>query len=270
VSARSEARRAARSDEVEWLGRAGLVAKGLSYMLVVVLALLVAFGEENGKATDRHGALQTIGEHPLGKAVLILLAVGFAGYAIWRFADALFDRGASGDDASGLAKRAGEFARGLLYAGLCALTVSIILGASGESGNEKKEAARVMDYWGGRWLVAAVGAAVLAAGLYNGWRAASCGFMDDLKTRQMNDGEHRLYRAVGVVGHVARGIVFCLVGWFLLKTAWQFDAKEAVGIDGALCKVARSDNGRLWLGAVAAGLGAYGLFCLVQARYRRV
>jgi hypothetical protein len=270
MSVRTEARRAARGEEVEWLGRAGLVAKGVSYMLVAVLALLVAFGDRNGKATDRHGALQTIGDHPLGKAVLIVLAIGFAGYAIWRLADAIFDRRAKGDDAPGLAQRAGAFARALLYAVLCAVTVSIILGTSGESANEQKEAARVMDYWGGRWLVAAVGAGVLAAGLYNGWRAASCGFMDDLKTREMNNGERKLYRAVGVVGHVARGIVFCLVGWFLLKTAWQFDAKEAVGIDGALRKVARSDNGRVWLGAVAAGLGAYGLFCLVQARYRRV
>lgn len=238
-------------------------------MLVGLLALLVAFGEGHGKTTDRKGALQTIGSHPVGKVVLIALAAGFAGYALWRFADAIFDRRVKGDDAPGLAKRVGAFARGLLNAGLCAVTVSIILGASGES-SEKKEAARIMDHPGGRWLVGAIGLAVLVAGLYNAWRAVSRRFMNDLDKSDMSDRERTVYVVVGVVGHLARGIVFCLVGWFLLKTAWQYDPNEAVGVDGALRKVARSDNGHLWLGVVAAGLGAYGAFCIVQARYRRV
>lgn len=265
-----EASRAAQSEEVGWLGRGGLAAKGLSFILVGVLALLVAFREGHGKTTDRQGALQTVGSHPLGKLLLIVLALGFAAYAVWRFSDAIFDRRNKGDDAKGVGKRAGAAARGLLYTGLCVTTTSIILGASGESGNEKQEAARVMDLPGGRLIVGAVGLGVLAGGLYNLWRGVSGKFMKDLKQGEMNEGEERTYRVVGVIGHLARGVVFCLVGWFLLKTAWQFDAKEAVGVDGALRKLARSDHGRIWLGAVASGLGAYGLFCLVQARYRRV
>jgi hypothetical protein len=266
----SEAARVARGQEVGWLGRAGLAAKGLSYGIVGVLALLVAFGEGQGKTTDRKGALQAVGAYPLGKVLLVLLAAGFAGYAVWRFVDAIYDRRDKGDDASGLTKRAGAAARGAFYAGLCVVTVSIILGASGGSGSEKKEAARVMDWPGGRWLVGAVGLAVLAGGLYNVWRGVSRKFMKDLKKGEMGEKEETTYRVVGIVGHLARGVVFLLVGWFLLKTAWEFDPKEAVGVDGALRKLARSSNGQLWLGAVAAGLGAYGAFCIVQARYRRV
>jgi hypothetical protein len=216
----SEAQRAAQSDEVGWLGRAGLVAKGLSFLLVAGLALLVSFGEGHGKTTDRQGALQVVGEHPFGKALLVVLAIGFAGYAVWRFADAVVDRRNKGDDAKGLGKRAGAFARGLFYAGLCALTVSIILGASGESSNEKREAGRVLDLPAGRYLVGAIALGVLAGGLYNLWRGVGCSFLDDLKTGEMTDAERRTYRVVGIVGHVARGIVFCLAGWFLLETAW--------------------------------------------------
>ena len=76
--------------------------------------------------------------------------------------------------------------------------------------------------------------------------------------------------AIGVVGHAARGIVFALVGIFLLRAAWQYDAQEAIGIDGALRKVADAPYGPVLLGLVAAGLLAYGAFCVIQARYRRV
>jgi hypothetical protein len=270
VSGAADAKRVARGSEVGWLGRAGLAAKGVSYGIVGALALLVAVGEGHGRTTDRKGALQAVGGNALGKALLVVLALGFAGYAIWRFADALLDRRSKGDDAKGLGVRAGALARGVLYAGLCVTTVGIVLGASGGSGNEKHEAARVLDWPAGRYLVGAVGLGVLGAGLFNVWRGITRKFMKDLKKGEMGEQEEKTYRVVGVVGHLARGVVFCLIGWFLLKTAWQYDAQEAVGLDGALRKVARADHGAAWLGLVAGGLGAYGAFCLVQARYRRV
>jgi hypothetical protein len=92
----------ARSPWLERLGRAGLAAQGVSYGLVAVLALKLAFGA-GGKATSRQGAFQTLAHDPFGKAVLIGLAIGFAGYAAWRFANALFDRKGRGEDPPGLA-----------------------------------------------------------------------------------------------------------------------------------------------------------------------
>jgi len=72
------------------------------------------------------------------------------------------------------------------------------------------------------------------------------------------------------VGYVARGVVFALIGVFLVRAAWDYDPKEAVGFDGALAKLQQAPYGPLLLGLTAAGLVAFGLFCLVQARYREV
>lgn len=267
----SAAGRKAHGEEVGWLGRAGLAAKGASYGLVALLALQVALGDESAEgAKDRQGALQAVANEPYGSFLVGALAFGFAAYAVWRFAEAVFDRGGDGDDASGLTKRAGQLGRGALYAGLCFVCVSILLGASGGSGNENKEAARLLELPGGRYLVGLLGLAILAAAAFNAYRAVTGKFMKDLKQGEMADNEERVYRVFGVLGHAARAVVFGLVGFFLVKTAWQFDAKEAVGIDGALRELVQGPNGKLWLGLVAAGLGAYGLFCFVQARYRRV
>src|SRR3954449_8643113 len=68
---------------IERGGRAGHVAKGVSFGLVAVLAILVALGQ-GGKTTDRQGAPGTLADEPFGELALIVLAIGFAGYALWR------------------------------------------------------------------------------------------------------------------------------------------------------------------------------------------
>jgi hypothetical protein len=259
---------AARSEPVGWLGRFGLAAQGVSYGLVALLAIQLALGE-GGKTEDRGGALQTIAQDGLGQLVVALLAIGFAGYALWRFAQAVFDRGGEGQEAKGLAKRAGYFGRGCIYTVLCVTAVSVLLGSSGEK-NEKQETAHVLEWPGGRWLVAAVGAGFAAAALWNFFNGVTRKFKDELNTGQMSPSEEKLVTIVGGVGVIARGIVFSLIGIFLIKAALEYDAKEAVGLDGALRKLAAQDHGPILLGVVAAGLLAYGLFCVFQARYRRV
>lgn len=122
----------------------------------------------------------------------------------------------------------------------------------------------------GRWIVAAVGLAILGAGAFNVWRAVSRKFLEKLKLRKMSNAEERVFTWLGVVGHLARGVVFGLIGFFLVRAAWQYDPKEAVGVDGALAEVLQQDYGDTLLGIVSAGLIAFGLYCYVEARYREV
>jgi Domain of Unknown Function (DUF1206) len=264
-----KAQRSARGSEVEWLARIGLVAQGISYVIVAILALLVAVGEKN-KPEDRTGALEQIASESFGKPLLIVLAFGFAAYAIWRLAEAFFDRGGEGDDAKGLAKRAASFGKALIYIGLCYVTVKILLG-SGSSGNsEKKATSTILDWPAGRWLVGAAGVAIVGAGLYNAYRAVTADFAEDLEHAEMSAAEERWYRRIGRLGYAARAVVFTLIGVFVTKAAIEYDPSETIGLDGALAKLAGQPYGPFLLGVTAAGLLCYGLFSFVQARYRRV
>jgi hypothetical protein len=267
-NARYAVRSVARSEEIGWLGRIGLVAMGVSYGLVAALAIMLALGR-GGNAEDRGGALQTIAQDGFGRVVVFLLAIGFGGYAIWRFAEAIFDRGGRGRRPKGLAKRAGSFGKGLIYTGLCVVAVAVLMGASGNS-NEQQETAYVLEWPGGRYAVGAVGAGFGIAALWNVFRALSGRFRKELDTGAMGAAEEKLVAIVAVVGLLARGVVFGLIGIFLFKAALEYDPGEAIGLDGALRKLAAQDYGGLLLGLVAAGLLAYGVFCLFEARYRRV
>ena len=265
----AEAKQAGQSPWVARAARLGFVAKGLLYAIVGLLAIQIPLGL-GGETTDRQGALRTVAAQPFGEVLLIALAFGLAGYAVWRFVQGFLDRDREGSEPKGLAKRLGSVGKGILSGSLCVLTVSIIVGSGSGGSNEKEEVARVLDLPAGRFLVGAVGLGFLGAGLFNGYRALTQKFRKDLKEHQMDADARPWLTMVGVVGHAARGVVFALIGFFLLRAAWQYDAKEAIGLDGALRKLAEQPYGAWLLGLVAGGLLAYGLFCFVEARYRDV
>lgn len=211
---KADARRAGQSRWVEWLGRLGLAAKGVSYAIVAVLAIKVALLGE-GNTEDRPGALRTLSDEPFGRSLLIALAAGFAAYALWRFVQAFLDRDHEGNDIKGLGKRAGFLARGLIYAGLCATTVSVLLGDEGRGNEEDRATAGILEAPAGRWLVIGIGAAVLGAGLYNAYRGVTRKFEEKLRLHDLGPAARRAVVTVGVLGHLARAVVFSIVGWFL-------------------------------------------------------
>ncbi|HLB20050.1 MAG TPA: DUF1206 domain-containing protein [Gaiellaceae bacterium] len=251
------------------LARSGLVAKGFSYGIVGFLAAKLALGD-GGKATSRQGALQTIAHQSYGKILLILLACGFAAYALWRFVQAFAERERA--DGKKWAKRAGYIGRGLIYAGLTFSTVKILLGSGSQSQNEKahKTTALVLSWPAGTWIVGAVGAVIIGAGLWNLYRGVSGNFEKRWRTGEMSHTARTWGRRVGMLGHLARAVVFSLIGIFVIKAAVDYNPRDAIGIDGALRKVAHASYGPYLLGLTAGGLICYALYCFVDARYRDV
>ena len=266
-----EAEDVARGPFGRGLARWGLVSKGSLYILVGVIAADVAIGGGE-RLRDRGGALATLSDDWLGKFLIFVLAVGLAGYAAWRFAEGVLGRPLEGGKKEGWLKRIGYFARAAWYLGLFAVAVGVLAGAdeSGGSQEEDRVTARVMEWPLGRWIVAAVGLGIRGAGAFNIWRGVTRRFRKNLKLRKMSDVEDKTFSVVGAVGHIARGVVFGLMGFFLVRAAWQYDPEEAVGLDGALAEILRQDYGDTLLGIVAVGLIAYGLYCYVEARYREV
>jgi membrane protein implicated in regulation of membrane protease activity len=270
MSVKAEAKEAAQNPLVEGLGRIGLVAQGVSFALVGVLAIMLAL-DAGGRATDRQGALRTLAQDGLGRVVVIALAIGFGAYALWRLAEVVLgheveDRGANAK----FTKRITALGKAGLYGLLCAAAVSILLGESGGGDEEKEATGGVLDWPGGRWIVGGIALALAGAALWNAYRAVSRQYEKKLKEVQMSETERRWTERIAFVGLMSRAVLFGLVSWFFFRASTEHDPEEAKGLDGALQELASAPHGRWVLGVAAAGLFAYGVFCLIQARYREV
>ena len=264
------AERASESPWLEGLARAGLVARGVLYAVVGFLALQVAFGKRDD-STDKRGALMALVRQPFGKVLILAVAIGFAGYALWRFLSAFLDIEGAGTDAGGWAKRAADLGRGLLYAVFCVTTARLVTGSSGDDRTKEADiTADVLAAPAGRVAVAVVGMAFVGGGVYNGYRALSKKYRKKLRTAKMSAGARRWLTAIATAGLAARMVVFCLIGTFLVRAAVRYDPNQAVGVDGALRRLADRPYGPWLLAVVAAGLFLYGIYLFVEARYRRL
>ena len=212
--------------------------------------------------------MRAIAEQFVREVLLILVAIGLGGYALWRLVRALLGHGPEGSD-SGV-DRVAAFASGVVYAGFCAIAVEILLGSGGGSGGAQKTTAGVFGWPAGTWLVGIAGVVFIGVGLYQGYRGISKDFLDDSKTEQMSPPTRTWIERIGTFGHLARMVAFGLVGVFLIMAAVDYNPNNAVGLDGALAKIAHASYGPFLLGIVAAGLIAFGVYSLSDARYRRI
>jgi hypothetical protein len=261
----SQGGRLARSRQFGWVAGAGFIARGVVYALMGLLALGLALGV-GGKTTSQQGALRTIGQQPLGEVMLIAIAAGLAGYSIWRLTRAVVGHGQVVEDEPG--NRIAGLVSGIGYGGLAVIAISIVAGSSGSQGTSQTTGG-VLGWTGGTLIVGLAGAIVIGVGIGQIYHGISAKFLEQLKTDQMDERAKRVMRWLGTFGFAARGVVFALVGFFLVKAAVEFDPQTAVSVDGALSKLANASYGPVLLGVVAAGLVGFGLYSVAEARYEK-
>lgn len=258
-------RRAANSPAMRFLARAGFVARGLMYVVIGWIALLVAFGKTSQQA-DRTGALHELSTKPFGAAALWLLVIGFFGMALWRLSEAAY----GGRKASA---RLSSLARAVIYAVLGYGVLKYAIGAGApQSGNQQTQdlTAALLRHTGGQALVVIIGLALIASGLVLGYQAWRERFRRGLELGRMRPRTRRIVEWLGKAGGIARGIVFITAGIFLVVAAVQYKPQEAKGIDSSLRALAAAPGGPWLLVLVALGLVMFGLFSWCQARWQRI
>jgi hypothetical protein len=265
--ARARVRRASDSPAAHVLARAGLTARGIIYILIGWVAVLVALGRDRLEA-DQQGALQLLAGKPYGSVSLWLLGIGFAAYALWRLSEAAF--GVTGEG-NGAGPRLRSLGRAVIYAGFAYLTFQVISGAQGSQARQQQDAtAKLMQHPGGRWLVGIAGLIIVIIGLILVTEGIHRRFMKHLRTSQMSPRTRRIVRRLGVIGSVARGVVVALVGILVIDAAVTHSPAKSGGIDKALLTLRNQPAGPVLLILVALGLVIFGLYGLCEARWRRV
>jgi hypothetical protein len=271
VSAGTQAVQTAKSSPwPERFARLGLGARGVLYIVIGILAIRVAFGHSDEKA-NQSGALQEIASTPGGAVLIWIVAVGLVAFALWRLASAVFGPAAdpAATDTKGRVKAAAE---AIGYGAIAALAFKIAVSgaSSGGSGSGSKQAATVLSWPGGQFLVGLVGVIIVGVGLYfiyDGWRAD---FTKELKLGTASPAVRKGVIQLGRVGRLARGVVFVILGVLVVVAAVQYDPQKASGLDGALKTLAAQPFGKWLLLVVALGLIAFGVYGIAESKLRRV
>jgi hypothetical protein len=256
---------------IENLARCGYAARGVVFLVIGILAVQAARGT-GGQATDPQGVLFKISQQSFGQVMLFLLGVGLLGYALWRLVTALWDSENEGRDMKGLAKRIGYALSGFVYGGLALTAFQLARGSQARNGNSEQYqwTARVLAQPLGTWVIVLAGLIVIGVALSTLYKSYSAKFLKHLNTGSMSSVEKTWVTRTGRAGYAARGVVFILIGWFLIRAGLQSDPSKTGGVDQALTTLAHQPHGPWLLGIVATGLIAYGLYSFCEAYYRRV
>jgi hypothetical protein len=247
TDAAGTARQVAKSRPVKYGARIGLVAYGITYLLIAWLALQVAFGS-SGERTDQNGAFQTIASEPLEQAI--------------------FATGGVQDQSEQIKKRVENGARAVIFAALAIIALRTALGA-GEQGTGQEAAAGALGWPGGQFLVGAIGLVLVAIAVVkakHGWEKK---FLEEMNLPSDQKARAAVER-LGQVGSIAKAVALGLIGVLVVVAAVQFDPAKANGLDPALKTLAAQPFGMFLLAIVAVGLAAYGVFCFFDAKYHRV
>ena len=268
--AQQEAKRWANNDWAQRLARFGYAAKGLVYIIIGILAIQAAVGA-GGKTTDQEGALQTIAQQPFGQIMLGIVGLGLISYSLWNLARAIFNLDDKDTDAKGIATRIWYAVIGISYGLLAWTALQIILNSASGSGNSTQDwTATVLSWPFGTFLVMLAGLAFIGAALFEWYKSYSVDFTKKLNLSELEAGARSAMIWLARFGLAARGVVFAILGYFIIQAALQHDPQEARGLGGALQSLTQQSYGPWLLLIVAAGLVAYGTYSMLKARYRRL
>jgi uncharacterized membrane protein YidH (DUF202 family) len=253
---------------VEHFARFGIVSKGVVYCLIGFLTVLAALGLK-AKSADKKEAFNVIYDQPLGKILLLIVAIGLVGYVMWRFFQSVRDIDNKGHNAKGTFIRIGYGVSAILYFSLAIYAFKLALQGPGGSDDNSQQfvVAKILSYPAGEWIIGVAGALTLLNGIRQIVKGARAKFMKTVKLIQSPRAS--LYKKTGIIGYISRGIVLCIIGYFFLRAALHKNGMEAGDTEGAF-DFLENNFGTVLMGTIALGLFLYGIFMFVKARYQKI
>lgn len=255
------------SGVIKAAAKIGFFARGLVWITIGLLAFRLATTPGDRKSADRSGALQEIGSKPFGKFILIVIAVAFLAYALYNLIEAAFDF-----EDKGVGGRVLRLVRAILYSSFAWTTYQFVSKSKLQNNNKQSSdfTSKLMQRSAGPLLVGLVGVVVIAVGLYNARNAFGKRYQEGLKTFELSETNRRAVGVIARVGYISRGAVFSVAGLLFIQAAATHNAHKASGLDGALRRLLAVSYGRPLVALLGIGLVAFGIFSLVEAKYRTI
>ncbi|MEG9328022.1 protein of unknown function [Salinimicrobium catena] len=258
-------------DKIKKVARTGFVAKGTVYAITGILTFMAAFNM-GGQKAGRIQVLEFLDKQTFGNILLILMAIGLASYATWRFIQSVKDPENIGDDTKGKAKKTAFFISGIIYLGLAVLAVMRVIGSgsgsSGSSGAAQKSSFLASET--GLIFIGIAGAGIAIAGIFQFVKAYRNDYAKKFDLSSLSEEKKRKsIKNTAKFGLSSRGVIFLIIGYFALKAAFSADPSKIKTTTEAFSFIQESSYGAWLMGLVAAGLVAYAIYMFLMAKYRR-
>jgi hypothetical protein len=264
---------AVRRPWVKQMARFGFYTKGVLFIVIGVLAVMVAIGQRGGELTDPTGALARVAELNYGKVILIIFVVGAIAHGAWNILRGLADVDSAGKNWRGIIIRCIAVGIGIFYLGLAWTAWDIIVSEqiTAENGQIQKTLAVVLLALPlGAVLMFLIGLSTIGAGLHECYSGISGKYQENFRLFALGDNQRRFVTVLGVFSFTARALLLMLVGYFFIAAAVNYNPDEAAGLDKALAVLARTYYGKTLLFVTAVGLVCHGVLSLYEARFRRI
>ena len=269
TTASDKAEQAGDSTSLELLARAGLIAYGVVHLLIGWLAVQIAWSASDSKSADPSGALKTLAAQPFGKVLLWLVAVGLVALALWQASEVIWGY-RNREGAKRVRKQVTSGLLAVIYAALGVSAASVALGTGQSSSQSQKQATSGVLAWpGGSVIVVVAGLIIIGVGAAHVVKGVKKSFAEEIDTSSMSPVARKGVARLGQIGYIAKGTALGLVGGLLSYATLTFD-RQNQGLDGAMQTILAQPFGRFLLTAAALGFVAFGVFAILQSRYRRM
>ena len=258
---------------VRTLARFGFYAKGFLFIVIGILAIMVAVGVKSGKLAAPTGALATVARIPFGSVILIIFVIGAIGHGGWNILRGIADVDDAGGGVKGIGARILAAGIGIFYLILAWFAADIVVAArlsQADQAIQKTITAILLTLPLGAVLVVIIGISVIGAGVHECYAGISGKFQKNFRMYELKNGERRIITLLGVFSFTARALIFGLMGYFFISAAVDYNPNEAIGLDGALLTLSQTYYGKTLLFVTAAGLVCHGVLSLYEAKYRRI
>ncbi|MGC2234860.1 MAG: DUF1206 domain-containing protein [Pyrinomonadaceae bacterium] len=255
------------------LARFGFYTKGFLFIVIGMLAVLVAIGQKGGELADPSGALTAIAEKPYGRILLIIFIVGAIGHGVWNILRGVADVDNAGTNFQGIFKRILAAGIGIFYLGLALTALNLIVTEriAHRNGEIPKTFAMILLALPlGAILMFLIGLGIVGGGIHEFYSGVTGKYKENFRLFTLAVRHLRTINVLGVLSFTARALILILMGYFFITAAINYNANDAAGMDGALAALARSYYGKTLLFITATGLICHGVLSLYEAKYRRI
>lgn len=258
---------------IKKFARFGFYAKGFLFIVIGILALMVALGQKGGELADPAGALETIAEIPYGRILLVIFIVGAVAHGAWNVLRGVADVDNAGKKWQGIARRVIAVGVGIFYFGLALTALDILVAERAADRNgaiQRMLATILLALPLGAVLMALIGLGVVGAGFSEFYSGLTGKYQENFKIRVLGDDQQKIITLLGVLSFSVRALILVMMGCFFIAAAFYYNPNEAAGVDRAMAILASQSYGKILLFVTAAGLICHGVLSLYEARFRRV